>query len=187
MCFLHTLSFFAGITLSLPLGLGVEPNNITEQDVKAAYLFNFAKFVEWPDSSFVDNKAPIVFAVLGDSKLALVLEKTVEGKAINGRALAIKELKSVKDLEPCHILFVGESQKADLPAILGVVACKNTLTVSDIDGFTRQGGACRFFIEERKVRFELNLDATRRAELKVSSKLLKVGKVLRDELPQGSR
>jgi len=177
----------AGLPLLSPEGAPPPPKVDTEFRVKAAYLFNFARFVEWPARAFKDQRTPYVFAVLGEDPFQEVLDETFRGKTINGRELMIKRFPSIADLEPCHVLFVGRSEKDRLANLARALEGQPVLTVSDLEGFARSGGVFRFFIEDKKVRFEVNIDAAHRAELKISAKLLQVGVIVRDPSPEEAK
>jgi hypothetical protein len=168
--------------LLLPLLAGAETDSTTEYRLKAAYLFNFAKFMEWPARAFPDPQSPIVFAVLGANPFGSILEQDLTGKKVGGRELRIKYFQTLEELEPCHLLFVSRSEDQSWPQIFS--ALKGPIaTVGETEGFTRAGGVFRFFLEENKVRFEVNIDAAQRAELTISSKLLKVGVIIREGPP----
>src|SRR4051812_17795424 len=147
-----------------------------EYQLKAAFLYNFAQFVEWPADALGSADAPIVIGVLGESPFAGALEQAVRGKSVNGRPIEIRYYSALESMDRCHILFVGASQRFNTAAVLAK-AGDTTLTVGDYDGFTREGGVFRFLTESNKVRFEVNLDAARRTRLKISSKLLKLAKI----------
>src|SRR3989442_1769046 len=111
-----------------------------EYKLKAAVLFNFAKFVEWPPKAFADEKSPLLIGVLGDNPFDDALDEIVRGRTINGRPVVVKKSKRVEDLMSCHVLFVSASEKGRQGQILAGLGGLNTLTVSDTDGFLAQGG-----------------------------------------------
>jgi len=159
----------------------VEAAVLGEYEVKAAFLFNFAKFVEWPADAFDDPKSPIVVGILGDDPFGSIIEKTVAGKTVREKEFVIKRSRRIEDVERCHILFVSSSEEARLREILDKVKNSNVLTVGDTEGFAGRGGIINLTKEQNKVRFEINVDAAKRAGLKISSKLLKLAKVVRDK------
>ncbi len=144
----------------------------TEYEIKAAFLYNFAKFVEWPADAFADPRAPIVLGIVGEDPFGSSLDTLVSGKAVNGRGLVIKRLKPGSDLRNCNILFISSSEKKHLAQILASVNGASVLTVGEMDRFIQSGGAVNLLLEENKVRFEINLVVAARARLKISSKLL---------------
>lgn len=143
----------------------------TEYQIKAAFLFNFAKFVEWPQDAFAAPNSPLVIGVLGDNPFGADLERTVKGKAINSHAFVVKDLHSPAEGTNCEIVFVCTSEKQRLPAIISCLKSNCVLTVGEMDGFTESGGIINFVIRANKVRFEINDDAAKNARLKISSKL----------------
>jgi hypothetical protein len=147
-----------------------------EYQIKAAFIFNFAKFVEWPPKSFQDGSSPIVIGVLGENPFGDALEATVRGQILNGRPLVIKHSRNVADLLHCHILFVSRSESGSVQQILELLQGSSTLTVSDMDGFTENGGAIHFVEKDHKIRFEINPKVAQRANLKISSKLLNLAR-----------
>ena len=143
-----------------------------EYEVKAAFLFNFAKFVEWPQSAFADANSPLIIGVLGDDPFGDVLERTVAGKLVQGRPLRVQRWKRLVEMRYCHILFVSPSERGELPEILERFQAAAVLTVSEEDGFDELGGMIHFLLQENKVRFAINNRAAKAAGLKISSRLL---------------
>jgi hypothetical protein len=148
-----------------------------ENQVKAAFIYNFAQFVEWPDDAFLGNGAPFVIGVLGDGSLHGELERTLKGKTAGGREFAVRYYARVADVQRCHILFVGASEQGRAGEVLQKVGRQGTLTVGDFDGFTAASGVVRFMTEDNKLRFEVNVDAANEERLRVSSKLLKLARI----------
>ena len=147
----------------------------TEYQVKAAFLYYFVKFVEWP-AGLPD---PITICVLGDDPFGEDLERTIKGKQVHGKDLAIKRSRDLVDLNRCQIIFVASSEQDRYPEIFEFLGNSATLTVGDTNDFSQLGGMINFFIEENKVHFEINLNAASDARLKISSKLLNVARVER--------
>jgi hypothetical protein len=170
-------SVVAVLTLGL-LGAGQEKPP-SEYEVKAAYLFNFAKFVEWPAQSFPTDSSPLVFGVLGKDPFGETLEQAFAGQKVGGRGFEIRRGARIQDLGPCHILFISDSESERLEAVLDSIRGMNALTVSDLDKFASSGGVIGFFHEEKRIRFEVNPDAAQRAGLKLSSKLLKLARIVK--------
>lgn len=153
----------------------------TVQHVEAAFLYNFAKFVEWPAGTFADASDPMTIGILGIDHFGEILDNTIEGKTINNRKLMIKRFKQYQIPNSCQILFISSSEKENLVHILDNLRNLSVLTVSDMEGFAQFGGVINFYVKENKVRFEINVDAGRRANLKISSKLLKLAKIIHEE------
>lgn len=151
---------------------GLAQETAPEYQIKAAFLYNFAKFVEWPPQAFADAKSPIVIGVLGQNVFDNNLEKVIHGKTVNNRPFLFKEFHSVTEVTNCHILFISASEKEKLPKILASLQGKSVLTVSEMDQFIASGGMINFVIEDQKVHFQINDEAAKKAGLKISSKLL---------------
>lgn len=147
-----------------------------EYAVKAAFLYNFAHFVEWPSEPAAPS--PFVIGLLGEDPFGAALDKAVEGKTVRGRSLVVRRFAKLEDLAPCPILFVGASEAPRLSLVLARLRGSPVLVVGDADGFAREGGTVGFFIEDNRVRFEINLNAAGAAGLKVSSRLLAVARVV---------
>ena len=152
-----------------------------EYSLKAAYLYNFTQFIEWPGDSFTSADAPIVIGVLGEDPFGGALDQAVKNKTAHGRSFEIKRFKQIGELRACHVLFVSGSEAKRLPEILAAVPKKGVLTVSDIDRFAEQGGVINFYMENNKVRFKMNLSAAGRAGVKISSQLLRLGTIIREK------
>jgi hypothetical protein len=150
----------------------------TEYQVKAAYLFNFLKFVEWPDDPGADPHGKWVIGFVGDSPIDNELTQLVEGKNVQGRELQVKKFQTADNLRHCNILFITESEKKRLPSILAELRGSSVLTVADMDNFIGLGGMIQFGVEEARVRVAIDVGATGRARLKVSSKLLSLARVV---------
>jgi YfiR/HmsC-like len=157
---------------------------LSEYQVKAAYLFNFLKFVEWPDDSFADSLAPIVIGVVGEDPFGSALPQVTIGKTVQGRDLVIHKYHSGEDLRGAHILFISPSEKKRLPMILSSLRGSSVLTVADTEGFLDAGGMIQFLNENDRVRFAISVEATSRAKLKMSSKLLSLAKVVGGNVKQ---
>jgi YfiR/HmsC-like len=150
----------------------------TEFQVKAAYLFNFLKFVEWPDDPTADQHAKWVIGFIGDTPIGDELTRLVEGKNVLGRDLQVKKFQAADNLRACNILFISESEQKRLPAILAELRGSSVLTVADMDNFIGGGGMIQFMVEDARVRVAIDMGATSRAHLKVSSKLLALARVV---------
>lgn len=176
-----TVLLIAMIAVSV-VATGAETPSLDEYQVKAAFLYNFAKFVEWPADALPDASASITLCILGEDPFGITLEQTISGKIVIGRKLVIKRLKEIysSKLEVCHILFISLSEKRRLLPLLEVFKDASVLTVSEIEWFAKVGGIIHLTLEEGKVRFEINVAAAERARLKISSRLLRLAKVIRE-------
>jgi hypothetical protein len=144
----------------------------SEYQMKAAFLYNFAKFVDWPPQTLPEN-SPVIIGVLGSDPFDGALETTLRNKLVNGHPLVSRRIKSASDATECHILFISSSEKKRWPEISAALAGSSVLTVSENwDHFTDAGGMIYFFMENRRVCFDINAEAAGRVSLKISSKLL---------------
>ena len=169
---------FALLLLSPPQGAANADSGASrEYQVKAAFIFNFAQFVEWPADSFGGADSPLVIGVVGSNPFGDVLEHAVAGKRAGGRNIVLKHFRSAQAMERCHILFVSGSERDSMQLIVERSARENTLTVGDFDGFTFANGMIRFVTQDNRLRFEVNIEALNRARLKASAKLLKLAHV----------
>jgi hypothetical protein len=146
-----------------------------EYDLEAAFLVNFAQFVQWPPDTFAQTDTPIVVGILGDDPFGPILDKIAAGETIQNRKLVIKRSRQVKDLKNCQMLFIGKSERARLRKIFVSLGKASVLTVGETDGFTQQGGVTHFYVQGNRLRFEVNLEAARRKGLKISAQLLDLG------------
>lgn len=145
----------------------------TEYQIKAAFIYNFARFVEWPAEAFASTNSPMVIGVLGKNVFEDSLERTIDGKAIKGHPLQFKAFNSPEEATNCHVLFISTSEKNRLPKILARLQGTSILTVTEnTDTFTANGGMINLVIVEDKVRFQINNDAAKKSGLIISSKLL---------------
>ncbi|MHC4182693.1 MAG: YfiR family protein [Planctomycetota bacterium] len=150
-----------------------------EHLIKAAFVYKFAKFVEWPSNVFEDVTDPLTLCMLGEDPMGDAL-KFIKGKTIKGRQLSVKRIMSVEDSEQCNIIFVSKSEKDPL-TILNKIKNKNILSISDTKGFAHRGGIINLIKIEDMIRFEINVDAAQRAKLKISSKLLNLAVIIRND------
>lgn len=162
-------------TVVIPAAYGQE-KAIGEYDVKAAFLYSVAKFVEWPDAS-LDNKSTLTIYILGDAPFGSVLD-TIRGKTIKGKTVVVNKTNSLNILKNGDILFISNSEKERLKQILNGISHLSILTVGDTESFAQNGVMVNFYIENNRIRFEINMEAARLAGLKISSNLLKMGKII---------
>jgi hypothetical protein len=167
-----------------PAGCGEargQANRPTEYQVKAVCLLHFARFIEWPPQAFAGDRAPVVVAVLGQDPFGEDLDRALEGKTVGERPLVVRRFPDMGKLEACHVLFVSRSEEANVAALPEKLKAYNVATVSEIEDFARRGGVFRLYLRDHKLRFEINIDAAKRAGLTLSAKLLQVGDVIRDD------
>jgi hypothetical protein len=144
----------------------------TEYQLKAAFLYNFVKFVEWPTQAYAGPASPTIVGVFGKNVFGDDLEKALHGKVINRHPLQFQAYDSVEQVTNCHVLFISASEENRFPQILAALRGKSILTVSESDRFIPDGGMINFVIINRKVRFQINNPAARQAGLTLSSDLL---------------
>jgi hypothetical protein len=153
-----------------------EERKLGEYEVKAVFLYNLAKFIDWPDKSF-DNSPTLTVYILGDDPFGPNLD-AIKGKLIKGKTVVVKQIASPTALKNVGILFIARSEKEQLPDILKSLSGLPILTVGDTQSFANRGVMVNFYIENSKIRFEINMEAARLAGLKISSNLLKMGKII---------
>ena len=161
------------LLLGLPHGIFAQ-SSLSEYQVKALFLFNFAKYVEWPVEAFSTSNAPIIIGIVGISPCGEHLQRAVQGKQVAGRSIVIRQVEKPEEMSQCHMLFIGDSEKRRLGELLDQVRDRPVLTVGESDRFAQQGGVIGFVKKEGKVRLEIDLKAGRQARLEISSKLLSV-------------
>ena len=152
-----------------------ESDQEKEYQIKAAFLYNFTKFVEWPEAAFTNDQHVIYICIFGNDPLSDALE-TINGKMVKGRKVAIKRFTKAEDIKGCHILFISASEKKNLTYILDTVKDLHVLTVSDMGEFCRYGGIINLIPVNNRIGFEINLSAAHQASLNISSQLLKLAR-----------
>ena len=153
--------------------VNAQKSNPTEYEVKAAYLYNFGRFVEWPAKVSAASEF-FSICVLGDDPFGASFDATIAGESINGKKVVVTRITKPQDAASCRILFISSSEESRLKEILATLDKMSVLTVSDISQFTRRGGMIQFVPEANRVRFEVNLTNAEHAALTLSSQLLKV-------------
>jgi hypothetical protein len=148
-----------------------------EYQLKAAFLYNFGKFVEWPAKSFRDAQTQFMVCVIGKDPFRGALDD-IKDKSIGGRSLAVRRIAGMGDTGQCQILFISSSEKDNLPPILRVARNKSILTVGDTKGFAESGVMINLTLSNNKIGLEINSAAAEQASLKISSKLLKLGRIV---------
>ncbi|OHB62181.1 MAG: hypothetical protein A2167_01735 [Planctomycetes bacterium RBG_13_46_10] len=170
-----------------------DPTTSREYQVKAAFLYNFIMFVDWPVEKMADINDPIIVGIIGNDPFGDAFEpvkdkKVKDKNVVLRRFKGLEELKKsaekdsaqlnaqIKALKECHVLFICSSEKIHLKEIISLVENNGVLTVADTDGFIEAGGIINFVMEDKKVQFEINIVASEKARLKISSKLLRLAK-----------
>lgn len=158
---------------------GAEPPAASEYGVKAAFLYNFTKFVEWPEKKLGDDRSPIVIGVLGTDPFEGELRDAVKGRKVKGRDIEVFHFADGEAAKGAHMLFV--SADASAKALRGALGAYGVLTVGESAAFTRGGGIITFRMRDDRLAFEINTAAAERAGLKISAQVLKLATVVRRE------
>ncbi len=162
------------------LSVELQGQTANEYQVKAAFLYNFAKFVEWPPEATRDMDDQMTICIIGEDPFGSILDESIKGKTIGTHKMVIRRLKSGRDIKGCQIAFISSSEKNHLRPILKSLNGAAVLTVGDTEDFAQVGGVINLTLEETTIHFEVNLDAAERAGLKISSKLLSLAKIIHD-------
>jgi hypothetical protein len=163
--------------LALLANLPLQSQTGSEFEVKAAFLYKFASFVEWPHD---ERNLPISICVVGQDPFGEALDRVVQGKTINGREFVIRRMKSGEAMGDCHIAFISGSERKRLRAALDRLQGVPVLTVGDMPEFCEHGGAINFGVLKNRVQLEINPSAAERAGLQLSSRLLSLAKIVRE-------
>ena len=175
----------AWVPLALLLGLlghrapPARAQSIDEYQAKAAFLFNFAKFVDWPSTVFKNEKDPIRICVLGQNPFGASLDDAVRGRDVAGRPLIAIQVSDLRQAEGCQIIFVAASERKRFKPMAAGLSAANVLTVGEVEGFVSEGGIVNFKVEDGRIRFEINLAAADQAKVRISSKLLSLARVVK--------
>lgn len=182
----HAGTLFATgvLAVSLAAGAKTQGNKHSEFEIKAAYLYNFGRFVEWPPES-LENEKSFQVCVLGRDPFGSALDKILANEKIQGKPAIARRISEASAVKGCQVLFISSSEEARLGEILTVMDSKSVLTVSDISDFSARGGMIEFVRDQERVRFEVNLDAAEAARLTMSSDLLKVALFVRKKSNSG--
>lgn len=154
----------------------------SEYELKAAFIYQIAKFVEWPSTQAPPISAPLRLCVLGGSPFGTALD-TIRGKPVNERRLEVSLLDMNADTRECDILFIAAPAEKHLERITALSRGSGMLTIGDTKGFAQRGAIINFFVENGRIRFEINPEASRRAGLRISSQLLKLARIIHEETP----
>ena len=166
------------LTACSPARLPAQRDTDLEYKFKAAYLYNFLQFIEWPDTAFATNSSPVVIGIYSQDPLARELGQLVEGESINGRKIIVQNFRTTRNIRECNVIFIPESQEGQIGAILSALDDMSILTVSEVEGFAQNGGAINFYVQDNKLRFEINPDVLKKVNLKASSRLLRLARIV---------
>jgi hypothetical protein len=150
--------------------LAVFAQDVTEPALKAAFIYNFAKFTDWPGE--IPAGIPFMMCVLGDTAVGDALERAVAGRVLTGRPIVMSRVLANGPKRACSILYVSGVSAAEAGLLVAEVRDVPVLTISDVDGFTQVGGIAEFFFEASQLRFRIRIESAKRAGLQISSRLL---------------
>jgi hypothetical protein len=178
--YLHRQCFaFVALALLLAAGARAQAPRANADQVQAAYLYNFGKFVKWPALAPANQSGSFTICVLDGDPFGGTLQSTLAGESVAGKPVVVKRLVKAQDAAACHILFIGSTQGKDLRGILAAVDEQSVLTVSDMPDFSKRGGMIQFVLEGDRIRFEINLEGAEKSRLVFPSELLKVAAAVR--------
>lgn len=143
----------------------------SEYQVKAAYLYNFAKFIRWPESAFVGNDAPLIIGVLGQNSFAGKL-MPLSSRMVRNRPIEVKYFKTLKEVQSCHLLYLNISEYGKLESILAKLRCRPIITIGDDQKFASRGGVIQFVTVRGRLRFIINLDVAKSNRIQIDAQLL---------------
>lgn len=178
MSIARLLAFLLVLTLfQVPLYVDAEEREFSEHEVKAGFIYNFAKFIEWPDETLPNVRTTITFCLIGTDPFGKALD-AIDNKTVRDKRFETKNIGLSKDLKNCNILFISNSEKKRLPQILEILKGTSILTIGDTRGYAQQGIIINFTMEQKKVKFEINTASARKTKLIISSKLLRLAKII---------
>ena len=173
---------FAAAAVACAIGVApVRAGAPSEHQVKAAFLYNFANFVQWPEGAFASATAPLKVCVVGTDPFGAALDDAFRGQQVQGRGVQVSRGATLGVVGRCHVLFLSLSEQGRWPDLLRELGTAPTLTVADGSPLVKQGGMVSFVIEAKRVRFEINRGAAEQAGLRISSKLLALAKIVESD------
>ena len=171
----HRVLLFLLTATLVAIPLRAQP--VTEQDVKAAFLYKFTNFIEWPAAAW-QGSGPFRFCVAASKEMTAIIERTMTGETVNGRTVETRVVTEVDEARQCHLLFIGRTETVRAPALLAAVRTLPVLTVGEADDFVTSGGAIGFVMVDNRVRFDINVENAKRGGLNMSSRLIQVARKL---------
>ncbi|MCI0538449.1 MAG: YfiR family protein [Verrucomicrobiales bacterium] len=176
--------FRAGLAMTLLLavfavGTRAAEDPAREYKVKAAFLLQFTKYVEWPESALNATNAPMVLGLFEEDPAAPIVREQLHGKVVNGRPMIVKLLSDAEAVTNCHMLFLSRARKERVDQLLAQSQGRPVLTVSELDQFALHGGVINFVRKDESFRFEVNLEAAEKARLKISTKLASLATIVK--------
>ncbi len=153
--------------------------------VKAAYLYNFTKFTDWPAAAFSASNAPLVIGIVGRDPFGKTIDAVMHGEVVRGHPLVVKRLSDDNDFQGCHLLFFTQSEKKRLPDLLNRIKGRSVLSVGELSGFAEQGGMVNLLVTNKTVQMEINQAVATQAGLQISAKLLKLAHLVLENPAEG--
>lgn len=159
--------------------ISAQSADAAEYTVKAAFLFHFAQFVQWPEGALPEANSPLVYCTIGEDPFQGALETSFKGKVIGTHPLQVRHLKEASEAQGCHVVFIGKAMKRKrIPEELASLKRNPVLTVGESNQFVEDSGMIGFRVAENKIRFDINLEAAESAGLKISARLLTLAKTV---------
>lgn len=168
------------VNLLIPKAV-VGQDSAGEYELKAAMLYNLTRFVEWPSSAYADAQAPTVLCILGRDPFGNSLAAFASNAASSGRPVQVRRVPETKETRGCHVLYISSSERKSITQIFSTLKGASVLTVGEMAQFAARGGMIQFSLEEKQVHFEINLEAASEADLKISSRLLVLARIVKDQ------
>lgn len=153
----------------------------TEYQLKAAFIYNFTRFIDWPPDAFNSADAPFIIGILGKDPLGTYLDDLVKDEKLDNHTITVQRFSDLKEINQCNILFIPAEEATKINKQIPSINRRGILTVSDISDFSKWGGVIRFFKEENKLRLQINLTEAKAGQLTISSKLLSISSIYRAE------
>ncbi len=172
------VAILAAAALTPEAPLRAQSKTVGEYEIKAAFLYNFARYVDWPRENLPAPGEAFVLTVLGEDPFGDALDKMIRDRTIHDRPLAVRRVARVEDVGNTQILFIARSEADDLPRILQRLEAAPILTVGETPQFAERGGMIRFRREGERIGFDINLSSSERARLRISSQLLKLARIV---------
>jgi hypothetical protein len=174
------LCFFAGVILLLTGFISAQEkpaSNSTEYQLKAVFLYNFTRFIDWPENAFHSVDAPFVIGIVGDNPFGNYLQEVVNNDSVGLHPIIIKYFSKPEKVADCHLLFINSNDPEQIKSVLNITSGKSILTVNDTPNFSRWGGHVQFYNQQNRIKLQINASATKDAHLTVSSKLLNLARI----------
>jgi hypothetical protein len=173
----------AAVLTVFPLTQGAAGQSLAAPELRAAYLFNFTQFIDWPAETVPPGTA-LTLCIVNDDRVADAVDHTIKGRTVGGHTLTVRRLKPNTPLPTCHVLYLAGADLKRSLAFVETVKGVFVLTVSDAKRFADSGGMVELFVENGHMRFAVNVDALQRARIRLSSRVLELAKIVRDAKPQ---